>query len=41
MTKTITRTGNSLAVIPDRPILEATGFDADTPLEVSTTATSS
>jgi antitoxin component of MazEF toxin-antitoxin module len=36
MTKKLTRTGNSLAVVLDRPILEATGIDADTPLEVST-----
>jgi len=36
MAKTLTRTGNSLAVILDRPILKATGIDAHTPLEVST-----
>lgn len=36
MTKKLTRTGNSLALVLDRPILEATGIDADTPLEVST-----
>jgi antitoxin component of MazEF toxin-antitoxin module len=34
--KTLTRTGNSLALVLDKPILEATGIDADTPLEVST-----
>ncbi|HEV8244525.1 MAG TPA: AbrB/MazE/SpoVT family DNA-binding domain-containing protein [Polyangiaceae bacterium] len=36
MPKTLTRTGNSLALVLDKPILEATGIDADTPLEVST-----
>ncbi len=36
MEKTLTRTGNSLAVVLDKPILEATGIDADTPLEIST-----
>jgi antitoxin component of MazEF toxin-antitoxin module len=36
MVKTLTRTGNSLALVLDRPILEATGIDADTELEVST-----
>jgi antitoxin component of MazEF toxin-antitoxin module len=36
MAKKLTRTGNSLALVLDRPILEATGIDADTPLEVST-----
>lgn len=36
MTKTLTRTGNSLALVLDKPILEATGIDAETPLEVST-----
>jgi antitoxin MazE len=36
MTKKLTRTGNSLAVVLEMPILEATGIDADTPLEVST-----
>jgi antitoxin MazE len=36
MTKKLTRTGNSLAVVLEKPILEATGIDADTPLEVST-----
>jgi antitoxin component of MazEF toxin-antitoxin module len=35
MSKRLTRTGNSLALILDRPILEATGIDAETPLEVS------
>lgn len=36
MVKTLSRTGNSLALILDRPLLEATGIDAETPLEVST-----
>jgi antitoxin component of MazEF toxin-antitoxin module len=36
MPKTSTRTGNSLALVLDKPLLEATGIDADTPLEVST-----
>jgi antitoxin MazE len=36
MMKTLTRTGNSLALVLDKAILEATGIDADTPLEVST-----
>jgi antitoxin MazE len=36
MTKKLTRTGNSLALVIDRAILDATGIDADTKLEVST-----
>jgi antitoxin MazE len=36
MPKTLTRVGNELALLLDRPILEATGIDGDTPLEVST-----
>jgi antitoxin component of MazEF toxin-antitoxin module len=36
MTKKLTRTGNSLALVLEKPILDATGIDADTPLEVST-----
>jgi len=36
MTKTLTRNGNSLALTIDKPILEATGIDADTQLEIST-----
>ena len=36
MAKTLTRTGNSLALVLDKPILEATGIDASTQLEVST-----
>jgi antitoxin component of MazEF toxin-antitoxin module len=34
--KKLTRTGNSLAVVLDRPLLEATGIRPDTPLEIST-----
>ncbi|HET9599662.1 MAG TPA: AbrB/MazE/SpoVT family DNA-binding domain-containing protein [Anaeromyxobacteraceae bacterium] len=36
MTKKLTRTGNSLALVLEKGILERTGIDADTPLEVST-----
>ena len=36
MRKTLTRTGNSLALVLDKPLLEATGIDDETPLEVST-----
>ena len=36
MPKKLTRTGNSLALVLEKPILEATGIDGDTPLEVST-----
>jgi antitoxin MazE len=36
MVKKLTRTGNSLAVVLDRPLLEQTGIDEDTALEVST-----
>jgi len=36
MVKRLTKTGNSLALVIDRPILEATNIDATTPLEVST-----
>ncbi|HTP24735.1 MAG TPA: AbrB/MazE/SpoVT family DNA-binding domain-containing protein [Anaeromyxobacteraceae bacterium] len=36
MTKKLTCTGNSLALVLDRQLLEATGIDAATPLEVST-----
>ena len=35
MVKTLTRTGNSLALV-DKGVLEATGIDADTKLEYST-----
>jgi len=36
MVKTLTRTGNSLALVLDKGLLEATGIDGDTKLEVST-----
>ncbi len=36
MRKKLTRTGNSLALVLERALLEQTGIDADTPLEVST-----
>ena len=36
MEKRLTRTGNSLALVLDRELLERTGISADTPLEVST-----
>jgi antitoxin MazE len=36
MKKTLTRTGNSFAVVLDKPILEATGITPGTPLEIST-----
>ena len=36
MLKKLTRTGNSLALVLDKPLLEAVHIDADTPLEVST-----
>lgn len=36
MRKRLTKTGNSLALVLDKRLLEATGIDARTPLEVST-----
>ncbi len=36
MIKKLTKSGNSLALVIDRPLLEALGLDADTPLELST-----
>lgn len=36
MVKRLTKTGNSLALVLDRPLLEATSIDADTDLEIST-----
>ena len=36
MVKTLTRTGNSLALVLDKGLLEATGIDANTKLELST-----
>ena len=36
MRKKLTKTGNSLALVLDRGLLDQTGIDAETPLEVST-----
>ena len=36
MVKRLTKSGNSLALVIDRPLLDATGINADTPLDVST-----
>jgi antitoxin MazE len=36
MRKRLTKTGNSLALVLDRPLLKATGIDATTTVEVST-----
>jgi len=36
MRKKLTRSGNSLALVIDKPLLEALGIDAETELELST-----
>lgn len=36
MIKKLTKHGNSLALVIDRPILELLNIDPDTPLEIST-----
>ena len=36
MVKKLTKHGNSLALVIDRPILDLLGIDADTPLSVTT-----
>jgi len=36
MVKKLTKTGNSLALVLDKPILDRVNIDADTPLEIST-----
>ena len=36
MVKTLTRHGNSYALIIDKPVLDLLKIDADTPLEVTT-----
>jgi len=36
MVKTLTKHGNSLALVIDRPILDILKIDADTPLNIST-----
>ena len=35
MVKKLTKTGNSLALVIDKPLLDLVKIDADTPLEVS------
>jgi antitoxin MazE len=35
MVKKLTKTGNSLALVLDKPLLEQLGIDADTPLEIA------
>lgn len=36
MVKRLTKTGNSLALVLDKPLLEQLGIDEDTALEIST-----
>ncbi|HEV8659032.1 MAG TPA: AbrB/MazE/SpoVT family DNA-binding domain-containing protein [Thermoanaerobaculia bacterium] len=36
MVKRLTKTGNSLALVLDKPLLEQLGIDEQTPLELST-----
>ena len=36
MVKRLTKTGNSLALVLDKPLLEQTHIDAETALEIST-----
>lgn len=36
MIKTLTRHGNSLSLVIDRPVLDLLNIDADTPLEITT-----
>lgn len=36
MTKYLTRHGNSLALVIEKPVLELIGADGDTPFEIST-----
>lgn len=36
MIKTLTKHGNSLALVIENPVLELLGADADTPFEIST-----
>lgn len=40
MIKHLTKHGNSLAIVIEKPILELLNIDADTPLSVSTDGTS-
>lgn len=39
MTKTLTKHGDNLALVIDKPLLELLGIDADTPLHVETDGT--
>ncbi len=39
MIKRLTKHGNSLALIIDKPILDLLGIDAETPLEIKTDGT--
>ena len=39
MVKTLTKHGNSLALVIDKPILELLNIDADTPLSITTDGT--
>ncbi len=36
MIKTLTKHGNSLALVIDRPVLDLLKIDADTPIEITT-----
>jgi antitoxin component of MazEF toxin-antitoxin module len=36
MIKTLSKHGNSLALVIDRPVLDLLNIDADTPLDIST-----
>ena len=36
MIKTLTKHGNSLALVIEKPVLELLGADADTPFEITT-----
>jgi len=36
MKKRLTRTGNSVAIVLDKPVLEAVGIEADSEVDVST-----
>ncbi len=36
MVKRLTKTGNSLALVLDKPLLQAAGITAETPLDIST-----
>ena len=40
MTKTLTKHGNSFALVIDKPIMELLGIDPDKPVEVRTDGTS-